>query len=141
MLETILKALGASDQVVSDMGPTATFVLALLAGGAFAQWVKFPLSRQLQGDAVFSWAIRTIAMGSTFVAAHYLSDKLSLALELLAALVQPLAYWVSLRAIRRWWPWIEVHAPIGSVDPPNSAFLAAAQRAADRNDSGQDSGV
>lgn len=133
MIETILKALGASDQVIAQMGPTATFLLALLAGGAFAQWVKYPISRQLQSDAAFSWTIRTIAMLATFVAAHYLSGALSLSLEMLAALVQPLAYWASLRAIRRWWPWLEVHAPVGSVSPPQSAYTAAAQREVDRS--------
>jgi hypothetical protein len=117
-LKHILDGMGASDGVIAAMGPTATIVLSMLFGGAFAQFVKYPVSRWITEDRLFSWTVRALAVVSTFIFAHSLSETVPLWLEMGAAVVQPLTYHGSLMVIRRFWPWMENSKMVGSIDPP-----------------------
>ena len=125
MFETILKqilsGMGASDNVIAAMGPTATIVLAILFGGALAQFVKYPVSRWITDDRLFSWTVRALAVVSTALFAHFLSETVPLWLEIGAGMVQPLCYHGSLAIIRRYWPWLENSKMVGSVNPPGTA--------------------
>jgi hypothetical protein len=138
MLEQILKWLGAGDHALSVMGPTLTIALAWVFGGAAAQTLKYPLSRLLDA-AWFDWSVRTLAIAATVGFAHLLSGSVPGVLEFGAGLSQPIVYWASLRVIRKYWPWMEVSAAVGSIDPPASAYFAADQRAAEK--AGTGSGV
>lgn len=124
MFETILKqilsGMGASDGVIAAMGPTATIAFAMLFGGALAQFVKYPISRWIADDKMFSWTVRALAVGSTAVFAHFLSETVPLWLEIGAGVVQPLTYHGSLMVIRRFWPWMENSKMVGSIDGPGS---------------------
>lgn len=117
-LKHILDGMGASDGVIAAMGPTATIFLSMLFGGAFAQFVKYPVSRWIVDDRMFSWAVRALAVGSTFLFAHSLSETVPLWLEIGAGVVQPLGYHGSLMVIRRYWPWLENSKMVGSITPP-----------------------
>lgn len=139
MLEDILKYAGAGDAALRTMGPVLTILLSWIGGGAVAQFLKYPISRAVQDGAAFDWTVRTVAVLSAFGFAHVLSGSVTTPLEVVAAVTQPIAYWASLRLIRRFWPWLEVHPAVGSVTPPASAFVAAAERAADQT--GEGSGV
>lgn len=139
MIEVALQWLGFSDQLIKDMGPTLTILLAVVAGGAFAQWIKFPLNRRIADKGLFSWTVCTLAMLATFLAAHFLSNSLAAAVEITVALLQPALYHITLDIIRRFWPWLETLKFVGAVDPPKRAYTSRAKRQAEK--SGQDSGV
>jgi len=138
ILQRILAALGAGDQLIVAGGPTLTIIMAMMIGGALAQFLKFPLSRAVQ-DPWFSYLVRVIAVVSTFVFAHFLSETVPLWLQFGAAVLQPLSYRISLAIIRRFWPWLETKKYVGAVWPPDSAFQADAQRRADK--AGTESGA
>lgn len=127
MLEIILKYLGATDQVLTIMGPAATVALSFLFGGALTQTLKFPLSRLID-SAWYDWAVRAIAVLAAAGFAHALSDSLPWPVEAGVGVAQPLAYKAGLATIRRFWPWLEVSPLVGSVTPPEAALRAAAQR-------------
>jgi hypothetical protein len=119
-VKAILDSMGASDSVIAAMGPTATIVLAIIFGGALAQLVKYPISRWIADDKLFSWTVRALAVGSTAVFAHFLSETVPLWLEIGAGVVQPLTYHGSLAIIRRFWPWMENSKLVGSIEGPVS---------------------
>lgn len=123
VLKHLLSALGAGDQLIAVMGPSFTILLSWVAGGAVAQFLKYPLSRRLQ-DPNFSFVVRLIAITSTLVFAHLLSDSIHATLEVVVALVQPLVYHVSLAMVRKWWPWLETRRFVGSISPPPTAVTA-----------------
>lgn len=139
MLEDILKWAGAGDAALKAMGPVITILLAWIGGGAIAQFLKYPISRAVQDGAAFDWTVRTVAVLAAFGFAHVLSGSVTTPLEVVAAVTQPVAYWASLRVIRRFWPWMEVYSAVGSCTPPATAYAAAEQRRADQ--SGEGSGV
>lgn len=139
MLEDALQFLGAGDKALATMGPVLTILLAWFGGGALAQALKYPLSRAVQDGPSFDWSVRTLAVLATIGFAHYLSKSLPGALEVVVGFLQPVAYWASLRLIRRFWPWLEVYPAVGSCTPPPTAFQAAAERRADQ--AGEGSGV
>jgi hypothetical protein len=142
ILQRILAALGASDQLIATMGPSLAILLAIAGGTAVAQYFKYPISRRVRDEAGFDFWVRTVAVLSTFVLAVLLSHSVPWPLALVFAFLQLAIYHLSLRTIRRWWPWMEAHKAVGAIDPPPAAFLAKAQREADkRMDDGQDSGA
>lgn len=131
MLETVLKYLGATDQLLTVMGPAVTILLAFLFGGGLTQAAKFPLSK-LIGDGWYDWSVRTFAVVMTAAFAHVLSQSLPWPVELGVGCAQPVAYKIGLAVIRKYWPWVEVSPLIGSPVPPARAVQAAAQRQADK---------
>lgn len=131
MVELVLAWLGAADKTIAVMGPAATIVLAMLFGGALTQWLKFPFAH-LVSDTWYDWTVRTFAVLVTMAFAHILSDSLHWTLEVGVGLFQPIAYRAGLGAVRRWWPWLELSPMVGSVQPPASAYAAAAQRQVDK---------
>ena len=138
-LQRFLAAIGAGDQLIAVMGPSVTVLLAWICGGAVAQFLKFPVSWYITDDRRFSWWVRTVAISATWGFMHWLSDTVILPLEIGLSMLQPLIYHASLAVIRRWWPWIETKKFVGSVSPPQSAFVANDLRQAEK--SGQDSGA
>lgn len=131
MLETILTWMGAGDQALSVMGPVLTIALAWLFGGSLTQWLKFPLSRIVDGHW-YDWTVRTLAISSTAAFAHFLSDALPWPVEIGVGVSQALAYKGAVALMRKYAPWLEVSKVIGSVVPPAAAVEAAAARAAYR---------
>lgn len=127
MVNEVLAWLGATDKALILMGPTATILLSWVFGGAAAQFLKFPLS-QWVGQPWFDWLVRLVAVTATFGFAHILSGNIAGPLEAGAALSQPCAYWLSLRVIRRFWPWMEISPLVGAITPPLRALEAAAER-------------
>lgn len=126
MLETLLKWIAAGDEAVLTMGPIVATALAMLGGSAFTQLVKFPLAGLLP-DRWVDWSIRTLAIVSTWVALHWLT-QLPPMLELVLALAQPYAYTLVMRLIRHRWPWLEATKLAGSVEPSEAATEALLQR-------------
>lgn len=103
----ILGSMGASDTAINAMGPTLTIALALIGGIAVGQAVKWPLSLVLKGDA-HGYVVRICAVFATFCFAHFLSNHLSVPLEVLTAVFQPLVYMGLKAATERWLPWASV---------------------------------
>lgn len=141
ILQRILTGLGASDQLISTMGPSLSILLAIAGGTAAAQFFKYPLSRLIADDGLFSWCVRAVAVAATFLLALFLTDQMRWPLALVVGFLQLAVYHASLRMIRRWWPWLEASPVVGSVEPPPSAYVARAQRLADKAMDGQDSGA
>ena len=102
-----LHALGASDEALTVMGPTLTIILALVAGIAVGQGVKWPLSLVVKGDA-HGYLVRMCAVFATFSFAHFASNHLSVPLEVLTAITQPLVYLGLKGATAKWAPWANV---------------------------------
>jgi hypothetical protein len=115
ILQRILTGLGASDQLISTMGPSLSIVLAIAGGTAAAQFFKYPLSRAIPDDGLFSWTVRATAVLVTFVLALFLTDTMTWPLALVFSFLQLAVYHVSLAMIRRWWPWLEDHKAVGSM--------------------------
>ena len=124
MLDTFLKGLGASDAALSAMGPTIVIALALFGGFAVTQTFKWPLSRLVADAALLRYLTRWLAIGVTAIFAWEL-DHLSAWLCLLIGFAQPVLYWITMRAIRRYWPWLE---PTLSATPSNAGVVAQAVR-------------
>lgn len=141
ILQRILSALGASDQLIATMGPSLAILLAIAGGTAVAQFFKYPISWYVTDDKKFSWLVRAVAVGATFLLALSLTESVRWPLALVFAFLQLAIYHGSLQLIRRWWPWMEVHPAVGSMDPPDQAAHAKAQRAADKAMDGQNSGT
>lgn len=139
ILQRILSGLGASDQLISTMGPSLSILFAIAGGTAAAQFFKYPLSRAIHDDGMFSWSVRAVAVLSTFTLAMFLTDKMAWPLALTFGFLQLAIYHASLSMIRRWWPWLETKAVVGSIEPPVTAYLADAERKADK--AGQNSGI
>jgi hypothetical protein len=102
-----LGAVGAGDAAITAMGPIFTIALALIGGIAVGQGVKFPLSLVLKGDA-HGYVVRICAVFATFCFAHFLSNHLSVPLEVLVALCQPLVYLGLKAATAKWLPWASI---------------------------------
>lgn len=103
----VLSSFGASDAALTVMGPTLTIALAWTGGIAIGQGVKFPLSLWLKGD-MHGYVVRLVAVFSTFCFSHFLSTHLSVPLEVLVAIVQPLVYLGLKAATEKWIPWASV---------------------------------
>lgn len=113
-----LKLLGASDSALSVMGPTLTIVLGLIGGIAVGQGVKWPLAMVLKGEA-HGYVVRICSVFATFSFCHWLSDHLSVPLEVLVALCQPIVYLGLKGAAARWAPWANgIFASVGHADSP-----------------------
>jgi hypothetical protein len=133
MLETILKALGAGDQVLTTMGPLIAWILAWLGGYGITQTFKFPLKRVL--PAVWTdWLVRMFAISVTFLCTHFLGS-LPWMLEVVIAFSQPVAYKVFMAIVKKQWPWLEASA-FGSADPSRDAQVAAAVRKLEKGNDG-----
>jgi hypothetical protein len=142
VMQRILAALGASDQLIATMGPSLAILLAIAGGTAAAQFFKYPISWYVTDDKKFSWFVRAVAVASTFLLALSLTETVRWPIALVFSFLQLAVYHASLSMIRRWWPWLEVHPAVGSLDPPGEAAQAKAQREADkRMDDGQNSGA
>jgi len=119
MLDLIVKWIAAGDQAITGMGPVTATALAMLGAAGFTQMFKFPLARRLP-DEWATYAIRWLAIVSTWLALHYLA-ALPFALEVVLALAQPYVYTVVMRLIRHRWPWIEAGKVLGSARPSDES--------------------
>lgn len=119
MLDLIRDWISAGDQAILGMGPVVATALAMLGAAGFTQMLKFPLARRLP-DEWATYAIRWLAIISTWLALHFLT-RLPPALEIILALVQPVAYTVVMRSVRHRWPWIEAGKVLGSAQPSEEA--------------------
>lgn len=126
MLDTLLKWIAAGDTAITGMGPIVATALAMLGAAGFTQMFKFPLARRLS-DEYATYAIRWLAIGSTWLALHFLTD-LPLPLEVVLALAQPYAYTFTMRSIRHRWPWLEAGKMLGSARPSETAQEALRAR-------------
>lgn len=126
MLDTLLKWISAGDQAITGMGPIVATALAMLGASGLTQMLKFPLAR-LVPDAWTEYAIRWLAILSTWLALHFLT-RLPLALEVVLSLAQPYAYTVVMRVIRHRWPWLEAGRVLGSAQPSDQAMSAMLER-------------
>ena len=133
MIEEVGHWIGLGDRVISTMGPIATIVLALFFGWAVTQTIKFPLAHLItEASDEYTYVVRMFGILVTIFFAHVLSDSLPWPMELGCGFAQPFAYFLCMKAIRRFVPWLEVSPLIGSVTPPKAAIEAAAQRQADK---------
>ena len=126
MAETVLGWIGVADSVLLKMGPVAVIALAMFAGFALTQAIKFPLARHVH-PAWREWSIRTFGIVATWVFARVLGD-LPLGLELVAALGQPFAYHVVMGTAHRFWPWLEAGKVLGSAAPSEASVQLRAER-------------
>ncbi len=134
MLEELLQWLGAGDAAILGMGPIIASVLAMLGGFGATQLMKFPIKRLI--PATWSdYLVRTFAVIVTFAFAHGLGE-LPLALELVIAGLQPIAYTWSMAVIRRRWPWLEATRTVGSAQPSAGAVAALQARREPPHDDG-----
>ena len=93
-ISAALAALGASDTAIATMGPTLTIIIALFGGYVAAQTLKWPLSVFVT-DPWHSHLTRYTGQVAAFLLAHYLSNHLSVPVEVVVALAQPTIYdWV-----------------------------------------------
>jgi hypothetical protein len=132
MLDEILKWMGAGDAAIATMGPLMTWLLAVLFGTGFTQFVKFWAARQILDLGLYDWTVRAIAVASTTLFAHVLSDALPWPFEVGIGFSQLFFYHGSRAAIRRWFPWLEVYPVVGSVIPPQAAVDAQRKRLLDK---------
>lgn len=137
-IQKILKVLGAADQVIAAGGPMATFVLAMLFGVAAAQSLKL-VYKDVLLEPWFSVTTRSIAILAPIGFAHYLANSLNGAWEVAAGMSAIGFYHITLKAVRKWVPWMETKAAIGAACPPPTAEQAALQRAAAK--AGDNSGI
>lgn len=137
-IQKTLKVLGAADQVIAAAGPTSTFILAMLFGVAAAQSLKL-LYKDVLHEPYFSMVTRVVAIVASILFAHFLANSLNVGWEFAAGMSSIGFYHLTLKAIRKWAPWLELSPAVGSVAPPPTAEEAAKQRAADR--AGDNSGV
>lgn len=126
MLETILKWIEAGDAAVLGMGPIVATALAMLGASAFTQLLKFPLAKFVP-DGWEDWSIKTLSVVSTWVALQWLTN-LPPMLEIILALAQPIGYTVTMRVVRKFWPWMEATKVTGSVAPSVEAQAALVER-------------
>lgn len=91
LITTVLQGIGAGDAAIAFMGPTLTILFAWIGGTALAQLVKFPLARVV-GEDWHGYLVRIVGVLTAFGFAHYLSNHLSVPLEVLTAVTQPLVY-------------------------------------------------
>jgi hypothetical protein len=101
----VLAAFGATDSAIAVMGPTLTAVLAWVGGMAVAQLAKFPLARVVSGDW-HGYLVRLIGASGAFSFAHWLSNHLSVPLEVLVGVSEPIVYAILLAAATRYAPWL-----------------------------------
>lgn len=126
MLEQLIRALQAGDQIIGSMGAFTGMVLAMVAGMSLTQVVKFPLAR-LVNDAWLDWTIRLVGIAATWLIAR-LIVSLPAPLPLITALAQPIVYRGAMGVIRHWWPWLEAGKVLGSARPSEAALQAKADR-------------
>ena len=101
----VLQGLGAGDSAISYMGPSLTIALSYIAGIAVAQGAKFPLW-MLSKDPLHGYLVRVVGVMTAFLFAHYLSNHLSVPMEVFVAVTQPLAFMVLRAAADKWAPWL-----------------------------------
>jgi hypothetical protein len=130
-IQRILKVLGAGDQVIAAGGPAATWVLGMFFGVIAAQSLK-QVYNGLLPDRWFIFLTRVIAIVAPIAFAHFLADSLNPAWEAAAGFSALGFYHLTLKAVRKWAPWMEVSPVVGAVCPPAAAEQAATQRAADK---------
>lgn len=102
----ILSKFGVTDQALNVMGPTLTILMAWVGGLAMAQLLKFPLALLVKSDDLHSYLTRLSGVMTAFSFAHFLSNHLSVPLEMLVGATQPLVYMLLLKAAIRWAPWL-----------------------------------
>lgn len=126
-IERAVKIIAVADQIITAGGPFLTFVLAMLFGVAAAQALKF----LYKGDLREPWDSRltqVIAIAAAVFFAHCLSKSLNWGWKIAAGFSSIGFYHVTLMAIRKWVPWLEVSPLVGACHPPASAEQAAVQR-------------
>ena len=128
MLDLIVKWIQAGDAAITGMGPVVATALAMLGGSSLTQLLKFPLARAVP-DEWTVYAVRWLAILTTWLALHYLTH-LPVMLELVLALAQPYAYTLTMRVIRRRWPWLEAGKALGSTQPSEASIDALVERKA-----------
>lgn len=105
VVSDVLGSVGASDAAISAMGPTLTIVFSYIAGFAVAQTIKFPLAKLLSHDW-HGYVVRIVGVMTAFSFSHFLSDHLSVPLEVLVGVTQPITYEVAKRTAARFLPWL-----------------------------------
>lgn len=126
MLDTVLQWLGAGDRAIASMGPSVAIALSLLGGFGVTQFLKFPIAKFVT-DGWRDYAIRAVAVGSTWAFAHGLGD-LPTGVELVVAFGTLYAYKLVNSIVRHYWPWLEAGWILGSAAPSEDAKRAMAER-------------
>lgn len=123
-MQTVTDALqlaGIADNALTIMGPTTTIVMALLGGIFAGQLVKFPLSKFVSDEWRTHMTMYS-SVATTFFLGHYLSNHLSVPVEVIVAMSQPMIYLGLLKAAERWAPWL-ANSVLRTVDngkPPTT---------------------
>lgn len=134
MLTEILRWLGAGDAAIATMGPVLAIALSMIGGYGITQAAKFPLSVVI-GDALRGelrrWLTRTVSVVATAALLLALSD-LPPPLAIIAGVVQPAVYGITMAIVRRRWPWLEATILLGSAAPSAESVEARAARGAAR---------
>lgn len=100
-----LSAVGAADTAITYMGPVLTIGCAWLGGIAVGQILKWPLAAILPAK-VHGYIVRVCAVMTTFSFAHYLSNHLSVPMEVFVSVFQPTIYLGLKAAADKWAPWL-----------------------------------
>lgn len=100
-----LQVVGVTDTALTVMGPSVTVVVAWLAGIAAGQLVKFPLAK-FTSDEWHGYLTRICGVVATFCFAHYLSNHLSVTLEMGVAVTQPIVYIALQKTTAKYVPWL-----------------------------------
>jgi hypothetical protein len=104
----ILEAIGASDNVITVMGPTLTIVFAWLGGFGVTQIFKFPMSRLISAIWL-DWSTRSFAALATTVFAWRLND-MNVWVNIVIGVSQPTAVWLAYKR----WPQLRMRRYVGS---------------------------
>lgn len=110
-----VEVLEAADRLIGSMGPGLTFVLSVLGSNVLTQIMKAPLAHKIP-EPWFSLVIRVLALTFAVLLMCNLSDAITWRSALLLAPASVMFYHASLSLIRRFWPWLELHPMVGSVN-------------------------
>jgi len=101
----VLQAVGAADEAIKYMGPVLTIVMASVGSYVITQLFKFPIA-YLVKDPWHGYATRYFSVIVAFLFAHYLSNHLSVPMEVITACAQPILYAICQSVAARYVPWI-----------------------------------
>ena len=127
MLEQLIRALQAGDQIIGGMGAFTGMLISMFGGMGITQVIKFPLVKVIPA-AWQAWTIRLVGIAATWSIARYIAS-LPVPLPIVTAFVQPLVYTGGMAVIRHFWPWLEAGKVLGSAQPSQAALQAKADRA------------
>lgn len=136
MLDEVVRWIAAGDSAIKGMGPVLATALAMLGASGFTQLLKFPMAAVILNEKWLDWSIKTVAVIMTIVWLELLNNDMPHALVLVLSMAQPYMYTLTMRAIRRFWPWAEATKVVGSATPSPEAVNALEQRRAIKNAGG-----